>query len=160
MHDPPLAQGSKPHDPPPLCSGPPPYTFLPVPNCNQSYTKGKRGITGPQGPPGPPGVGFSLNSDRNYDIKTKKLTNITDGTGDPDVVSKKWIETHVSTNSPDLTPYLKKDGSTQLSGNWTVGNHQIYLPAPDHDNSATRKVYVDNHFLKRYEDIDLHNNNI
>ena len=24
MHDPPLAQGSKPHDPPPLCSGPPP----------------------------------------------------------------------------------------------------------------------------------------
>ena len=134
--------------------------FNQQPNSNQSYTKGKRGITGPQGPPGPAGVGFSLNSDGNYDIKTKKLTNIADGTGDSDVVSKKWIETHVSTNSPDLTPYLKKDGSAQLRGNWTVGNHQIYLPAADHDNSATRKVYVDNHFLKRYVDIDLHNNQI
>ena len=125
---------------------------------NSNYTKEKRGITGPQGPPGPAGVGFSLNSDGNYDIKTKKLTNITDGTGDSDVVSKKWIETHVSTNAPDLSLYLKKDGSAQLTGNWTVGNHQIYLPAPDHDNSATRKVYVDNHFLRRYQAIDLHNN--
>ena len=74
---------------------------------DSNYTKGKRGITGPQGPPGPAGVGFSLNSDGNYDIKTKMLTNITDGTGDSDVVSKKWIETHVSTNAPDLSPYLK-----------------------------------------------------
>lgn len=127
-------------------------------NEQPNYTKEKRGIRGPQGPPGPAGVGFSLNSDGNYDIETKKLTNITDGTDDSDVVSKKWIETHVSTNAPDLSLYLKKDGSTQLTGNWTVGNHQIYLPAPDHDNSATRKVYVDNHFLRRYQAIDLHNN--
>ena len=31
MHDPPLAQGSKPHDPPPLCSGPPSLYFLTSP---------------------------------------------------------------------------------------------------------------------------------
>ena len=29
--------------------------FNQQPNYNQSFTKGKRGITGPQGPPGPPG---------------------------------------------------------------------------------------------------------
>ena len=29
--------------------------FNQQPNYNQSYSKGKRGITGPQGPPGPPG---------------------------------------------------------------------------------------------------------
>ncbi|CAH3163916.1 unnamed protein product, partial [Porites lobata] len=29
--------------------------FHQQPNYNQSYSKGKRGITGPQGPPGPPG---------------------------------------------------------------------------------------------------------
>ena len=103
---------------------------------NSNYTKEKRGITGPQGPPGPTGVGFSLNSDGNYDIKTKKLTNITDGTGDKDVVSKKWIQDHVSGQAADLSPYLKKDGSVPLTGNWSSGGHQIYLPAPNHDNSA------------------------
>ena len=40
--------------------------FNQQPNYNQSYTTGKRGITGPQGPPGPKGdkgVGFNLTSD-------------------------------------------------------------------------------------------------
>ena len=68
--------------------------FNQQPNYNQSYSKGKRGITGPQGPPGPPGpagaqdsqglkgdqgiqgpkgdqgasgTGFNLTSDGNYD---------------------------------------------------------------------------------------------
>ena len=32
LHDPPLAQGSKPHDPPPLCSGSPPTILLTSPS--------------------------------------------------------------------------------------------------------------------------------
>ena len=55
-------------------------------NYNQSYSKGKRGITGPQGPLGPSvpagaqgiqgpkgdqGVGFNLTSDGNYDMTSK-----------------------------------------------------------------------------------------
>ena len=30
--------------------------FNQQPNHNQSYSKGKRGITGPEGPPGPQGI--------------------------------------------------------------------------------------------------------
>ena len=84
--------------------------FNQQPNYNQSYSKGKRGITGPQGPPGPPGpagvqgnqgakgeqgiqgpkgdqgatsasgTGFNLTSDENYDMANKKLTSVAKGT--------------------------------------------------------------------------------
>ena len=71
--------------------------FNQQPNYNQSYSKGKRGITGPQGPPGPPGpkgaqgvpgptgppgpkgatgasgTGFNLTSDGNYGMTRTKL---------------------------------------------------------------------------------------
>ena len=38
---------------------------------------------------GLPGVGFKLTSDGNYDMDNKQLKNISDGTNDQDVVSKK-----------------------------------------------------------------------
>ena len=59
--------------------------FNQQPNYNQSYTKGKRAITGPQGPPGPPGptgpagTGFNLTADGNYDMTSKNLTNMAKG---------------------------------------------------------------------------------
>ena len=92
--------------------------FNQQPNYNQSYTKEKRGITGPQGPPGPPGpagvqgipgptgaqgvpgptgpkgatgvsgTGFNLTSDGNYDMTSKKLTNMAKGTASNDAVTK------------------------------------------------------------------------
>ena len=61
---------------------------------------------------GPLGVGYKLTSNGNDDIENKELKNIKDGTGDRDVVSKKWIQDHVtSRQGQDLAPYLKKDGS-------------------------------------------------
>ena len=99
--------------------------FNQQPNYNQSYTKGKRGITGPQGPPGPPGpsgaqgnqgpkgdqgatgptgpkgatgasgTGFNLTSDGNYDMTNKKLTNMARGTASSDAVTKNQLDTAV-----------------------------------------------------------------
>ena len=66
--------------------------FNQLPNYNESFTKGKRGITGPQGPPGPSGptgaqgipgptgprgltgpsgTGLSLTANGNYDMVHK-----------------------------------------------------------------------------------------
>ena len=73
-------------------------------NPNNQNTKSTKGIQGP------PGIGFKLDKDGNYDMDSKQLKNISDGVGDKDVVWKKWITDHVSTNLQDLTPYLKKMG--------------------------------------------------
>ena len=51
--------------------------------------------------------GMKFDSDNNFNAENKKIKNISDGIGDKDVVSKKWIEDHV-TSKTDLSPYLKK----------------------------------------------------
>ena len=74
---------------------------------------------------GPPGVGYKLTTDGNYDIDNKQLKNIKDGTNDTDVVSKKWIEDHLSGQAADLSSYLKKDGSVAMTDNLNMNNEKI-----------------------------------
>ena len=75
--------------------------FHQQPNYNQSFTKGKRGITGPQGPPAPlcpagtSGTGFNLTSDGNYDMVNKKLANMAEGTASSDAITKNQLDTAV-----------------------------------------------------------------
>ena len=93
--------------------------FNQQPNYNQSYSKGKRSITGPQGPPGPAGptgaqgipgprgptgptgpagasgTGLNLTSDGNYNMSNKKLTNMAKGTASNDAVIKNQLDTAV-----------------------------------------------------------------
>ena len=115
-------------------------------NLDQSHLRGERGA--------------DWVSDGNYDMSNKKLENIADGTSDNSVVSKKWITDHFSTNAQDLTPYLKKNGSVQLTSNWNA-NKEIYVPDPTHVNSATRKAYVDYHINNQINgDREFHNNKI
>ena len=79
--------------------------FNQQPNYNQSYTTGKRGITGPQGPPGPKGdkgVGFNLTSDGNYDVVNKKLVNVAEGTNSNDAVNKRQVDNELNKKA-DLT---------------------------------------------------------
>ena len=76
--------------------------FNQQPNYNQSYTTGKRGITGPQGPPGPKGVGFNLTSDGNYDVVNKKLVNVAEGTNSDDAVNKRQVDNELNKKA-DLT---------------------------------------------------------
>ena len=94
--------------------------FSQQPNYNQSYSKGKRGITGPQGPPGPPGpagqqgnqgpkgdqgiqgpkgdqgIGFSLTSRGDYNILGKQLKGMANGTSFTDAVTKQQLDTKLS----------------------------------------------------------------
>ena len=75
--------------------------FNQQPNYNQSFTRGKGGITGPQGPPGPigppgpagaSGTGFNLTADGNYDMVNKKLASMAEGTTSSDAITKNQLD--------------------------------------------------------------------
>ena len=76
----------------------------------------------PPGPQGLQGIGFKLNSDGNYDMENKKLTNVRNGDNDNDVMVKSQIEEYVNnkiqsagSQSSDSSNFVKKTGST-MSG--------------------------------------------
>ena len=118
--------------------------FNQQPNYSQSFTKGKRGITGPQGPPGPPGPtgaqgipgptgptgprgaagasgnGFNLTPDGNYDMTNKKLSNMAKGTTSNDTITKNQLDTAVvNKHSTDQNIDLKNTYSVNNSNRLT-----------------------------------------
>ena len=64
---------------------------------------------GQPGPPGPSGVGYKLTADGNFDIDTKRLTNVAESVDDNDAVSLKVLKEHtqVSQNNYHLQPSFK-----------------------------------------------------
>ena len=49
-----------------------------------------------------------------------------------------------NTTAPDLSPYLKKDGTIPMTGDLNVAGHEIInLTTPTLDSDATTKEYVD-----------------
>ena len=85
--------------------GPPGPQGLPGPKGDKG-DKGNKGIRGDKGDKGDDGNGFKLNSDGNYDLENKKLTNVRNGDNENDVMVKSQIEEYVEnsvTNKADLT---------------------------------------------------------
>ena len=136
--------------------------FNQQPNYNQSYSKGKRGITGPQGPPGPPGpagaqgnqgpkgdqgnqgpkgdqgVGFSLTSRGDYNMLGKQLRGMANGTSFLDAVTKQQLDTKLSLSGGLMT------------GNLDMNSNRIYNVAqPDGDNQPATKIWSENKFLDK-----------
>ena len=78
--------------------------------------QGTPGVRGVQGPSGAQGVGFKLNSDGNYDMENKKLTNVKNGDSDNDVMVKSQIEGYVENKlqalNLDGSKYVAKSGDT------------------------------------------------
>ena len=80
-----------------------------------SYSNGilsspsSKGQPGPPGKPGVPGVGYKLTADGNFDIDTKRLTNVAESVDDNDAVSLKVLKEHtqVSQNNYHLQPSFK-----------------------------------------------------
>ena len=68
-----------------------------------------KGQPGPPGKPGVPGVGYKLTADGNFDIDTKRLTNVAESVDDNDAVSLKVLKEHtqVSQNNYHLQPSFK-----------------------------------------------------
>ena len=151
--------------------------FNQQPNYNQSYSKGKRGITGPQGPPGPPGpAGAQGNQGPKGDQGIQgpkgdqgatgptgpKGATGASGTGfnltsdgNYDMTNKKLTKVARGTGTNDAVINQQLDTKLSLSGGLMTGHldmnsNRIYNVAqPDGDNQPATKIWSENKFLDK-----------
>ena len=90
---------------------------------------------GEKGDPGLPGIGFSLTDDGNFDIDSKRLTEVAAPIDKNDAATKEYVDNNLS--AIDLSPYLKRDGTTSMTGHLNMNNHKISdLEDATNDNDA------------------------
>ena len=90
---------------------------------------------GEKGDPGLPGIGFSLTDDGNFDIDSKRLTEVALPIDNNDAATKEYVDNNLL--AIDLSPYLKRDGTTSMTGNLNMNNHKISdLEDATNDNDA------------------------
>ena len=151
--------------------------FNQQPNYNQSYSKGKRGITGPQGPPGPPGpAGAQGNQgpkgeqgiqgpkgDQGATGPTRpKGATGASGTGfsltsrgDYNMLGKQIKGMDEGTSFTDAVRKSQLHNKLSLSGGLMTGNldmnsKRIYNVAqPNGDNQPATKIWSENKFLDK-----------
>ena len=79
----------------------------------------------------------------NLNMDNKSIIHLRPPTNDTDAANKKYVDDNSST-APDLSPYLKKDGTIPMTGDFNVAGHKIInLKTPTLDSDATTKEYVD-----------------
>ena len=90
---------------------------------------------GEKGDPGLPGIGFSLTDDGNFDIDSKRLTEVAAPIHNNDAATKEYVDNNLP--AIDLSPYLKRDGTTSMTGHLNMNNHKISdLEDATNDNDA------------------------
>ena len=90
---------------------------------------------GEKGDPGLPGIGFSLTDDGNFDIDSKRLTEVAAPIDKNDAATKEYVDNNLP--AIDLSPYLKRDGTTSMTGHLNMNNHKISdLEDATDDNDA------------------------
>ena len=69
---------------------------------------------------GAPGVGFSLTADGNYDINSKRLTNVGAPSANTDAATKKYVDDN-SSGSPK-TSRLTVDSNIDMNDRYRITN--------------------------------------
>ena len=78
----------------------------------------------------------------NLNLGNKKIVGLATPTSNTDAATKKYVDDNAG--RPDLSNYLKKDGTVTMTGNFNVGNNKIInLSKPTQDNDAVTKDYAD-----------------
>ena len=78
---------------------------------------------GERGEPGLPGIGYDLTDDGNFDLDSKRLTDMTDPVDDQDAATKKYVDDEnakqdIAINSKaEGDEVLLLDGSKSMMGN-------------------------------------------
>ena len=115
---------------------------------------------GEKGDPGPPGIGFHLTDDGNFDLDSKRLTDVADPVDDGDAATKKYVDNHIhsgavskkyvddETARQDIAINSKagKDEVALLRAkdNIYMNNFKIFnLPNPSGAQQPATKAYVD-----------------
>ena len=103
---------------------------------------GPIGPTGPRGATGASGTGFNLTSDGNYDMTSKKLTNMAKGTASNNAVIKQQLDTKLSLSGGLMT------------SNLDMNSRRIYHVAqPNGDNQPATKIWSENKFLDKSSEV-------
>ena len=77
-------------------------------------------------------------------MNAKKIINLSPPTADNDAASKKYVDDKFLIDGVTMSNYLKKDGTTPLTGNLNLNSKKIInLSTPTSDTDATTKEYVD-----------------
>ena len=88
---------------------------------------------------------ISVTSD--FDFGNNKISNLAEGTGNSDAVTKHQLQTGLSTK-PNTNQVVLRDGSQDMTGNLNMSHKKIVnLADPTGRNDATGKGYVDRLFL-------------
>ena len=86
---------------------------------------------GEKGDPGLPGIGFNLTDDGDFDIDSKRLTEVALPIDKNDAATKEYVDNNLS------AAYLKRDGTTSMTGHLNMNNHKISdLEDATNDNDA------------------------
>ena len=86
---------------------------------------------GEKGDPGLPGIGFNLTDDGNFDIDSKRLTEVADPIDKNDAATTEYVDNNLS------AAYLKRDATTSMTGHLNMNNHKISdLEDATNDNDA------------------------
>ena len=100
---------------------------------------------GERGEPGLPGIGFNLTDDGNFDLDSKRLTDVADPVDDGDAATKKYVDDHISSDAvskkyvddenakqdiainseAERDRVLPLDGSKSMTGNLQMGEKKI-----------------------------------
>ena len=84
-----------------------------------SFARGK------DGKDGLPGVGFKLTPSGDFDLQRKRLTNVAEGTGDSDAVTKHQVDTLKIQLKADS---LQIDGSSNMTGDLDLRGQKLINP--------------------------------
>ena len=77
-----------------------------------------------------------------FNVGNNKIVGLATPVSNTDAATKKYVDDN--TGSPDLSDYLKKDGTVAMSGNLNLNNNKIInLSKPTQDNEAVTKDYAD-----------------
>ena len=88
---------------------------------------------------------ISVTSD--FDFGNNKISNLAEGAGNSDAVTKHQLQTGLSTK-PNTNQVVLRDGSQDMTGNLNMSQKKIVnLADPTGRNDATGKGYVDRLFL-------------
>ena len=115
---------------------------------------------GERGEPGLPGIGFNLTDDGNFDLDSKRLTDVADPVDDGDAATKKYVDDHIHSGAVSkkyvddenarqdiaINSKAEKNEVALLSAkdNIFMNNFKIFnLPLPSGPNQPANKTYVD-----------------
>ena len=115
---------------------------------------------GEKGDPGLPGIGFNLDDDSNFDLDSKRLTDVADPVDDQDAATKKYVVDHIHSgavskkyvddeNARQDIAINSKAGKDEVAllrtkDNIFMNNFKIFnLPNPSGPQQPATKNYVD-----------------